>query len=133
MLRVLRIVGQPSMAMAYVCGLVLLFQPPAWRRRLMALAPVGRMALTNYLTQSLLGVALFYGIGLRLFGRVGPTALVALSVATVAAQAVISRWWLARFRFGPAEWLWRSLTYGRPQPMRLRPAAGEGAPAGTPA
>jgi uncharacterized protein len=123
MLRVLRTLGQPAMSLAYVSGIVLLFQLPAWRRRLLALAPVGRMAYTNYLSQSFIGIAIFYGVGLGLYGRVGPALLVVLSVAIIAAQAVASRWWLARYRFGPAEWVWRSLTYGRPQPMRIR--AGE--------
>jgi uncharacterized protein len=99
---------------------VLLFQRPAWRARLLALAPVGRMAYTNYLSQSVIGIAIFYGVGLGLYGKVGPALLVVLSVAIIAAQAVASRWWLRRYRFGPAEWVWRSMTYGRPQPMRLR-------------
>ena len=64
--------------------------------------------------------AIFYGVGLGLYGKVGPALLVVLSVSIIAGQAVASRWWLRRFRFGPAEWVWRSLTYGRPQPMRLR-------------
>jgi uncharacterized protein len=123
MLRVLRAIGQPAMSLAYVCGVVLLFQRPAWRRRLLALAPVGRMAYTNYLSQSVIGIAIFYGVGLGLYGKVGPALLVALSVAIISAQGAASRWWLRRFRFGPAEWVWRSLTYGRPQPMRL--GAGE--------
>ena len=119
LLRAVRLVAQPAMSMAYVCGIILLFQRPAWRRRLLVLAPVGRMALTNYLTQSVVAMALFYGIGFGLAGKVGPTIQVALSIAIIAAQAAISRWWLARYRFGPAEWLWRSLTYGRRQPMRV--------------
>ena len=117
---VLRTIGQPAMSLAYVCAIVLLFQRPAWRGRLLALAPVGRMAYTNYLSQSVIGIAIFYGVGLGLYGKVGPALLVVLSVAIIAAQAVASRWWLRRYRFGPAEWVWRSLTYGRPQPMRLR-------------
>jgi uncharacterized protein len=123
MMRVLRIVGTPAMSLAYVCAVVLLFQRRPWQRRLLPLAAVGRMALTNYLAQSVVGVALFYGVGLGLYGKVGPTLLVALSVTTIAVQSVVSRWWLARFRFGPAEWVWRSLTYGRAQPMRVRATA----------
>jgi uncharacterized protein len=119
MLRALRLIAQPAMSMAYVCGIVLLFQRPAWRKRLLVLAPVGRMALTNYLTQTVLAMTLFYGIGFHLLGKVGPTIQVGMSIAIIAAQAVVSRWWLARFRFGPAEWLWRSMTYGRLQPMRV--------------
>lgn len=83
------------------------------------LAPVGQMALTNYLTHSLIYLALFYGFGLALLGRVGATFCLALSVVIFSAQALSSAWWLRRFRFGPAEWLWRLLTYGSGQPMRL--------------
>jgi uncharacterized protein len=77
------------------------------------------MALTNYLTHSFFYVFLFWGFGLGLLGRVGATFCVALSLAIFAAQIALSSWWLHRFRFGPAEWLWRSLTYGARQPMRL--------------
>jgi uncharacterized protein len=60
-----------------------------------------------------------YGIGLGLIGRVGTSLCIPLSLAIFALQIIYSRWWLARFRFGPAEWLWRTLTYGARQPMRV--------------
>jgi uncharacterized protein len=117
-------VGVPAMSCFYVSSIVLLFQREAWRRRLMWLAPVGRMALTNYLTQTLLHLFIFYGFaGLGLMGRVGTTLCVPISLAIFALQIFYSRWWLARFRFGPCEWLWRTLTYGERQPMRLARAA----------
>jgi uncharacterized protein len=117
-------VGIPAMSCFYVSGIVLLFQRERWQRRLLWLAPVGRMALTNYLMQTLFHLFIFYGYaGLGLIGRVGPSVCVPLSVAVFAFQIVFSRWWLARYRFGPMEWLWRTLTYGRRQPMRL--AAGQ--------
>ena len=113
-------VGIPAMSCFYVSTIVLLFQHERWQRRLLWLAPVGRMALTNYLMQTLFHLLLFYGYaGLGLIGRIGPSACVPLSLAVFAFQIVFSRWWLARFRFGPMEWLWRTLTYGRRQPMRL--------------
>jgi uncharacterized protein len=93
------------------------------RRALNAFAPVGRMALTHYLGQSLLGVALFYGAGLGIGPRYGLTGTLVAAVAIFALQTWLSRWWLTRFRFGPAEWAWRSLTYGERQPLRRRPAA----------
>ena len=80
--------------------------------------PVGRMALTNYLLQSVISLLFFYGYGLGLMGRWAPRRSVALALAIFALQVVLSHLWLARFRFGPAEWVWRSLTYGRAQPMR---------------
>ncbi|HZI02681.1 MAG TPA: DUF418 domain-containing protein [Archangium sp.] len=99
-------------------AITLLFQRDTWRRWLAVLAPVGRMGLTNYLLTSVLGVLLFYGYGLGLMGKTGSTAQIALTLALFALQIVFSHLWLARFRFGPAEWLTRSLTYGKAQPMR---------------
>ena len=114
--------GFLGLAAVYVAGLALLFQHPAWRRALSVLAPAGRMTLTNYLTQTVLGLCLFQGYGLGLMGRLPPSRLVALAAVILAAQVALSRAWLARFHFGPAEWLWRSLTYGLPQPLRRHPA-----------
>jgi len=113
--------GIPAMSLFYVSAIVLLFQRRAWQRRLLWLAPVGRMALTNYLAQTLFHLFIFYGygIGLGLIGRVGTSLCIPLSLAIFALQILYSRWWLARFRFGPAEWLWRSLAYGVRQPMRV--------------
>ncbi len=117
--------GILALAFAYVSALALLFdRGPAWRRRLGHLAPVGRMALTNYLTHSVLYVVLFTGVGFGLYGNVGPTFCVALAIVIFAAQMVVSQWWLARYRFGPAEWVWRSLTYGDWQPMRTPRSVG---------
>ena len=76
------------------------------------------MALSNYLAQTLFGVGLFYGIGLGIGPRFGLVGAFATWLLLFGAQVVASGWWLARFRFGPAEWAWRSLTYGRRQPMR---------------
>ena len=111
--------GVLALATAYVCGIVLLCRRPDWSRTLGLLAPVGRMALTNYLGQSVVCILIFYGIGLGGYGRVGPAAILAIAVAVFGAQSAFSAWWLRRFRYGPAEWAWRSLTYGRRQPFRL--------------
>lgn len=77
-----------------------------------SLVPVGRMALTNYLTQTLVAIAIYYGIGLGLMGRMSVLANIALAVALFAIQVAISRWWLAHHAQGPVEALWRRLTYG---------------------
>jgi uncharacterized protein len=118
-------VGVLGMALSYVCGIVLLFRHTTWRRRLQLFAPVGRMALSNYLGQSVICVFLFYGWGLGWYGSVGPTGSLGLALIVFAAQATASAWWLQRFRFGPAEWVWRSLTYGQMQPFR---SLGDGDP-----
>lgn len=85
-----------------------------------ALAAVGRMALTNYLMQSLVFLFVLYGFGLGWLRYDGALFALTLAVVVFGAQMGFSLWWLARFRFGPAEWLWRALTYGRAPPMRLR-------------
>jgi uncharacterized protein len=113
-------VGVAPLALAYAAGFALLWTRPGWRRWLITPAPAGRMALTNYLTQSFVGIGLFYGVGLGWGGRVGPTLLVPLALIVFAAQVQLSALWLRHFRYGPAEWLWRSLTYGQRQPMRIR-------------
>jgi uncharacterized protein len=77
------------------------------------------MALTNYPVQALVTVALFYPYGLGLYGRVGPLLGVLCAVLIFPLQILASLWWMARYRFGPAEWLWRTLTYGKVQPMRV--------------
>jgi uncharacterized protein len=111
--------GILALAFAYLSVLVLLFHRNAtWRRRLGHLAPVGRMALTNYLTQSVLYFVLFTGVGFGLYGEVGPAWCVGLAMIIFAVQMTFSKWWLARYRFGPAEWAWRTLTYGQLQRMR---------------
>jgi len=83
------------------------------------LAAVGRMAFTNYIAQSVLCSLIFYGHGLGLFERVGGAACVGVVAGIWALQLAWSPWWLARFRFGPLEWLWRTLSYGHRQPMRI--------------
>ncbi|MFT4197713.1 MAG: DUF418 domain-containing protein [Pseudoxanthomonas sp.] len=117
-------IASGSMCLGYFAWLARALQSPAWAPRLAWLAPAGRMALSNYLLQSLLCTSLAYGYGLGLFGRVPRAWQVVLALALYALQLLASRWWLARFRFGPAEWLWRSLTYLRPQPMRRAAPAG---------
>lgn len=112
-------VAVPMLSLGYVCGVIVLCANPAWRRRLAPFGAVGRMALSNYLLQSVLCTLLFYSYGLGLFGRVGPALLLIPTLAIYALQPVSSAWWLRRYRFGPCEWLWRTLTYGHAQPMRI--------------
>jgi uncharacterized protein len=112
-------IAVPALAIVYISAVALAIASVRGSRLLAPLAPVGRMALTNYLLQSVIATLIFYSYGLGLFGKVGPAATTALAVVIFAAQVILSSWWMKRFRFGPAEWLWRSLTYGRMQPMRV--------------
>jgi len=82
------------------------------------LAAVGRMAFSNYLAQTVLCAVLFFGFGLGYFGSLERAQLWIVVLAVWAIELVWSPLWLARYRFGPAEWLWRSATYGRWQGMR---------------
>jgi uncharacterized protein len=108
---ILQSISSPALALAYAAGLCLLFRRAPGPMR--ALAPAGRMALTNYLAQSVAGVLIFYGVGLRLFGGVSLTTAVAGCVVFFGLQMIASRLWLSIALFGPAEWLWRAFTYRR--------------------
>jgi uncharacterized protein len=83
-------------------------------------AAVGRMALTNYLMHSVILTTVFYGYGLGLYGTIPRFWQMGFVIAVITLQLGLSPWWLARFRFGPAEWLWRSLTYWKRQPFRRK-------------
>ncbi|MES2859013.1 MAG: DUF418 domain-containing protein [Pseudomonadota bacterium] len=107
------------MCLAYMSLIVLAMQQPAWARRLRWLAPAGRMALTNYLLQSVVCTAIFYGYGLGFFERLPRAWQPVFVVALFALQVAFSHWWLSRFRHGPMEWLWRWGTYLQRPPMRL--------------
>jgi uncharacterized protein len=115
--------GSLVVALGHVGLIMLIVQSGALAWLTRRLAAVGRMALSNYLMHSIVCTTLFYGYGLGLFGQVNRTGLAAIVLAIWIFQLGISPIWLKHFRFGPAEWLWRSLTYWKLQPMRLRHAA----------
>lgn len=123
--RLIAEVGYLGLTLAYAAGLALLFETTRWKHRLMILAPVGRMALTCYLLQTLIGLWLFYGFmpGPNLMGKVGPSWLALICLIGYALQLGLAFLWLRRFRFGPAEWLWRSLTYWKRQTLRAEPVS----------
>ncbi|MDI3288093.1 DUF418 domain-containing protein [Polyangium sp. 15x6] len=112
-------VNRPLLCIAYIAAIALLLQTDRGKRVLLVLASPGRMPLTNYLTQSLIATTLFYSYGFGWYGKVGPLLGTGIAVAIFAVQVVWSRFWLARFRYGPLEWLWRAATYGKLPPMRL--------------
>jgi uncharacterized protein len=112
--------GGVMLALAYAATVIGCMTLPAGHKMLGWAAPVGRMAFTNYIAQSLILGWIFYGHGLGLFGRLSVTAAFATGVAVYVAQVAFSAWWLRRYRYGPIEWLWRTLMYGNRQPMIQR-------------
>jgi uncharacterized protein len=111
--------GSLLVALGHVGLVMLVCRTGAVGRLTRSLSAVGRMAFTNYLGQTIICTAIFYGWGLGLFAHLSRFALMGVVVAVWIFQMGISPFWLERFRFGPAEWLWRSLTYWRRQSMRL--------------
>jgi len=111
--------GMVVLGLGYAAAITLLAESPRWSGVLGAFAPIGRMALTNYIFTAFVAALIAYPWGLGLFGKVSPTAGLAIVVALLPAQMLASRWWLGRFRFGPAEWLWRAWTYGAPPRFRV--------------
>lgn len=111
-------VGSILVAFGHIGAVALLVKSGALRAIVERVAAVGRMALSNYLAHSLVMTTLFYGYGLGLYAVVPRVWQQALVVIVVGLQLLVSPWWLRHFRFGPMEWLWRSLTYRQRQPMR---------------
>jgi uncharacterized protein len=110
--------GRPALSMSYSCALGLFFLRPGWRRRMMPFAAIGRTALSNYLLQTVVCTTIFYGYGGALFGKVSLVWLLVPTVAIYGLEVPLSNWWLGRYRFGPAEWAWRWMTYGQKPPMK---------------
>ena len=110
-------VHQATLSAFYVAGITLLY----WRYRprfLQSLVSVGRMGLTTYLCGTVFGVLVFLGYGLGQIGQLGMAASIGLGLTFFALQIPFSKWWLSRFQYGPVEWLWRSLTHLKAQPMQ---------------
>jgi uncharacterized protein len=105
----------------YALTFALLMSFPAVAKRLQPLAALGRMTLTTYLVQSLVCTTLFYHWGFGLMVKTNYTGMLLVTVFLFSLQIVFSIWWLKRFRFGPMEWLWRSLAYGKKLPNRFSP------------
>jgi uncharacterized protein len=114
--------GSLGVALGHVGAIMLICQSGVLTGLTRRLAAVGRMALTNYLMHSIVCTTLFYGYGFDKFGQINRTGLALIVLAIWTFQLWLSPVWLKFFRFGPAEWLWRSLTYWRVQPMVRRAA-----------
>ena len=110
--------GVAPLAMVYVSVFMLSFQTVVGKKILSVLAPVGKMAFSNYITQSLVGNFVFLGAGIGLMRTIGPFYYTVFGIGFFIIQIIISTIWLKYFNYGPLEWLWRSATYRKWQPMR---------------
>lgn len=119
-------IGRLSIALAHVGVMMLLVQAGWLMGILNRLAAIGQMALTNYLTHSVVCSTIFCGYGFGMFGRLERYQLYYVVAGLWVFQMIASPIWLRHFHFGPAEWVWRSLTYWKKQPMRKRGEVGEG-------
>lgn len=109
-----------AQALVYCSGLALLFMKESWQNRLMVFYSVGRMGLTTYLMQTMFGVLVFTGIGFELLGDIGALTCLGLSVAFFVFQVYFSKWWFKHFQYGFFEWIWRSATLLKIQPLRVQ-------------
>jgi uncharacterized protein len=106
-----------AMVVFFISGLTLLMMRNRWQAVLYKLVPVGKMALTSYITQTIFGLLLFYGAGLGLYGKTSPGLNYLIGILFFFFQVGFSTYWLRYFNYGPLEWLWRSGTYLKWQPM----------------
>jgi len=110
----------PALALGIAALVATLWQNNAWRRPLEFLAPVGRMALTNYLMQTVICVIIFYGYGFGYFGKVKAGAATLIALGIFLFQVIVSNLWLKYFAYGPMEWIWRQLTYKRRLSLKVK-------------
>ncbi len=120
---ILFVYGSTALALGYGAGIVLLAHGRKWIPALRLLENLGKMALTVYLSGTLMFTILFYGYGFGQLFLIGPAGVTAYAILFFSVQLVFCAWWLRRFRFGPMEWAWRCLTYWKVQPLRLTKAA----------
>lgn len=99
------------MTIVIICAFMLLYRKNWWQKRLSFFAPYGRMALTNYILQTLIGTFVLFNWGLGYLGQIRSLYLFLIGIILITLQTWFSKWWLNRFKFGPLEWLWRSGTY----------------------
>jgi uncharacterized protein len=105
------------LSLAYVSAICLFWIKTKGNNKWKVLAPVGRMALTNYLMQTILGIIIFYGVGFGLGGNIGPSLFIPIAIGIYILQIIYSNWWFRHFNYGPVEWIWRQLTYWKRLPL----------------
>ncbi|MBQ4820183.1 DUF418 domain-containing protein [Aquimarina sp. MMG016] len=101
-----------------LCSFILLYQKNRGNKILSFFAPYGRMALTNYILQSIIGTFILFGWGLGYLGKIRVSYLVIIAIVLISLQTIGSRVWLHYFRYGPLEWIWRCTTIGKIQPLK---------------
>jgi len=111
--------GDTGLCLFLMTSIVLLYQNRKWILRFKPLAYTGRMALSNYLFQSIVCTTIFYSYGLGLYGKVGAALGLVLTIVIFTVQIFISKYWFKRYKFGPVEWVWKSLTYGKRFGMKI--------------
>ncbi|WP_286133242.1 DUF418 domain-containing protein [Colwellia sp. UCD-KL20] len=112
-------IAQLILAAGYLGLVVCVLNKQKWQRILSVFAPMGQMALTNYLMHSVILTSVFYGYAGGQYGEISRAPQMLLVFGIITGQLVFSKWWLSHYRFGPMEWLWRSLTYKKIQPMKV--------------
>ena len=112
------------MALAYVSGIALLADKDSWKKMLSIPATIGRLGLTNYILHAVAYVLILnnFVFSLGLYGKIGPLYRLLFALLAYTLMYFFSRWWIKHFKYGPFEWLWRSLTYLKFQPMKLKPS-----------
>ncbi len=108
--------GGPVLAIGYIGLLLLLYQLPFLRALFRPISKVGRISLTTYITQSIVGTLIFYAYGFGMYGKVDLATGVGIAVGVFVIQVLFAELWLSKFRMGPLEWLWRKGTYGKKLP-----------------
>ena len=114
--------GSLGISLGYIAAIMLIAKSGRGTALISRFAAVGRTALSNYLLQTILSILIFYGFGLGLFGQVERIGQLMIVLGIWIVQLIVSPIWLRYYRFGPVEWVWRSLTYGQPQPLAVKPA-----------
>ena len=115
---ILFVYGSTALSLGYAAGIILLAHARRWMPALRLLENVGKMALTAYLLSTVMFTLLFFGYGFGQLYLIGPAGTNAYAILFFSVLIIFCDWWLRRFRFGPMEWVWRSLTYGKAQPLR---------------
>jgi len=106
------------LCLAYTAVICLHWIKKGGNTKLKLLAPVGRMAMTNYLMQTFIGITLYYGVGFGLGGNIGPAIFIPVGLCVYLLQIIYSNWWFKHFNYGPFEWVWRQLSYGKRLPLK---------------